>query len=241
MYLPLQVKTTLRTAPRDVAIECFEVALLFLTQAFPNVSVTETSSSFEKHEDKMFKENFKRQSQRMNDVEEKLEELEDVSTTIKDKQTKTQNKVKLLSGKLCDRRKKLQDDLSEKLNDVQENIQKKIESDLSKRSSFSVKAVSDVRAPGILDLKLLPGGLVLVVDYSNSCVKLFNTQGRFIDSQTLDENPWRIAVLNPTSTCDWDVAVTLLDKCQIALLKVTQQRISCKVRKFIMKKLGVPF
>ncbi|GFS23890.1 hypothetical protein ElyMa_001651300, partial [Elysia marginata] len=112
---------------------------------------------------------------------------------------------------------------------------------LSQRSSFSVKAVSDAYVPSICDLKLLPGGLVLVADCINSCVKLFNTQGRFIDSQTLAGHPLRITVLNPTSTCDWDVAVTLRGKHQIALLKVTQQRVNFKVRKLIMKQLGVPF
>ncbi|GFR92080.1 hypothetical protein ElyMa_002609100, partial [Elysia marginata] len=51
-------------------------------------------------------------------------------------------------------------------------------------------------------------------------------KGHFIDSQKLDSQPFCIAVLNPTSTCDWDVAVTLPGKRQIALIKGTQQRIS---------------
>ncbi|GFR70915.1 hypothetical protein ElyMa_003799000 [Elysia marginata] len=99
---------------------------------------------------------------------------------------------------------------------------------LSQRLKISGKAVSDVYVPSICDLKLLPGGLVLVTDLNNSCVKLFNTQGHFIDFQTLDGQPLRITILNPTSTCDWDVAVSLRKKCQIALIKVTQQRISFK-------------
>ncbi|GFR97840.1 hypothetical protein ElyMa_004486800 [Elysia marginata] len=49
------------------------------------------------------------------------------------------------------------------------------------RSSFSVKADSDVHAPYICDLKLLPGGLVLVADWNNKCVKLFNTQVKCIN------------------------------------------------------------
>ncbi|GFR92488.1 hypothetical protein ElyMa_000868900 [Elysia marginata] len=238
----------------------------------------DTSSSFEKRKDKSLKlieESVEQLSKRMNDVEEK--------------QTKTQNKVKELSGKLCDCRKKIQDDLSEKLNDVHENIQKRLDSDLSKlkettalnaqkilglrklwklkprtsqvttattssasslasasatatspgrpiqslsqRLSFTVGADSDNHAPNIVDLKLLPGGLVLVADGNNECVKLFNSQGQFMDSQTLDGKPRRIAVLNPTSTCDWDLALTLAGKYQIVFIKVTQQEISFKVRK----------
>ncbi|GFS23844.1 hypothetical protein ElyMa_003400100 [Elysia marginata] len=52
---------------------------------------------------------------------------------------------------------------------------------LSQMLSFSVKADSDVRDPGIEDVKLLPGGLVLVADGNNSCVKLFNTQVKCIN------------------------------------------------------------
>ncbi|GFR65643.1 hypothetical protein ElyMa_000207500 [Elysia marginata] len=47
---------------------------------------------------------------------------------------------------------------------------------LSLRLSFSVEAVCDAYNPYIADLKLLPGGLVLLADSWNSCVKLFNTQ-----------------------------------------------------------------
>ncbi|GFR98751.1 hypothetical protein ElyMa_001026800, partial [Elysia marginata] len=52
---------------------------------------------------------------------------------------------------------------------------------LSQRSSFSVKADSDVDDPFIFDVKLLPGGLVLVADWSNECVKLFNSQNKEIE------------------------------------------------------------
>ena len=36
-FLLLQVKSTVRSVPRDVGAECFQLALLFLTQAFPNL------------------------------------------------------------------------------------------------------------------------------------------------------------------------------------------------------------
>ncbi|GFR88920.1 hypothetical protein ElyMa_002529700 [Elysia marginata] len=47
---------------------------------------------------------------------------------------------------------------------------------LSQRLSFSVEAGSGDHDPYIYDLKLLPGGLVLVADGNNECVKLFNSQ-----------------------------------------------------------------
>ncbi|GFS05066.1 hypothetical protein ElyMa_001190200 [Elysia marginata] len=99
---------------------------------------------------------------------------------------------------------------------------------LSQRLSFSVKVYPEAGVPLICDLKLLPGGLVLASDFYNSSVKLFNTQGHFIYTHILDGKPLRITVLNPKSTCGWDVAVTLKEKCHIALINVTQQKISLK-------------
>ncbi|GFR64695.1 hypothetical protein ElyMa_001929700 [Elysia marginata] len=48
-------KTTLRTAPRDVANECFNLAIDFLSQALPNISGLETSATFERNKEKMSK------------------------------------------------------------------------------------------------------------------------------------------------------------------------------------------
>ncbi|GFO06004.1 hypothetical protein PoB_003250900 [Plakobranchus ocellatus] len=48
--------------------------------------------------------------------------------------------------------------------------------DLRQRTEFSVKADGDKEDPGINDVKLLPGGLLVVADGGNTCLKLFNIQ-----------------------------------------------------------------
>ncbi|KAK3756657.1 hypothetical protein RRG08_051520 [Elysia crispata] len=44
---------------------------------------------------------------------------------------------------------------------------------------FSVKIDGDKATPDVTDVKLLPGGLIVIADTSNCCVKLFNTQISF--------------------------------------------------------------
>ena len=48
----------------------------------------------------------------------------------------------------------------------------------SQRSTFSVGSSSDTNIPDIMDTKLLPGGLVVLSDSSNECVKLYDWQVR---------------------------------------------------------------
>ncbi|GFO49016.1 hypothetical protein PoB_007552100 [Plakobranchus ocellatus] len=48
--------------------------------------------------------------------------------------------------------------------------------DLRQSAEFSVRADGDKKEPGINDVKLLPGGLLVVTDGSNQCLKLFNIQ-----------------------------------------------------------------
>ncbi|GFO00182.1 hypothetical protein PoB_002668700 [Plakobranchus ocellatus] len=44
------------------------------------------------------------------------------------------------------------------------------------RADFNVKVSADKRTPGIEDVQLLPGGRLVLADYVNMCVKLFDTQ-----------------------------------------------------------------
>ncbi|KAK3801341.1 hypothetical protein RRG08_037916 [Elysia crispata] len=50
---------------------------------------------------------------------------------------------------------------------------------LSQRSTFSARAPDDTKVLNIWDTKLLPGGLVVLSDNSNECVKLYDWQGGF--------------------------------------------------------------
>ncbi|GFN84781.1 hypothetical protein PoB_001128700 [Plakobranchus ocellatus] len=48
--------------------------------------------------------------------------------------------------------------------------------DVRQRADFTVKVTADKHRPGIRDVQLLPGGRLLLVDWNNKCVKLFDTQ-----------------------------------------------------------------
>ncbi|GFO39162.1 haemolytic enterotoxin (hbl) [Plakobranchus ocellatus] len=44
------------------------------------------------------------------------------------------------------------------------------------RADFTVNVTTDQYTPGIEDVQLLPGGRLVLADYNNMCVKLFDTQ-----------------------------------------------------------------
>ncbi|GFR64692.1 hypothetical protein ElyMa_001929600 [Elysia marginata] len=90
------VKTTLRTAPRDVANECFDLAIDFLSQALPNVTGLETSATFERNEEKtskLLEDNFEKLSKRLSGVEQKS--MKNVLTTLREEHSGEISKVQL--------------------------------------------------------------------------------------------------------------------------------------------------
>ncbi|GFN89311.1 hypothetical protein PoB_001581700, partial [Plakobranchus ocellatus] len=75
------------------------------------------------------------------------------------------------------------------------------------RNSFSAK-ITDQRTPEVLDVQLLPGGRLVLADYNNECVKLFNTQGQHLHTLECRSGPLCLAVLDSSATSQ-TLAVTM--------------------------------
>ncbi|GFO41069.1 tripartite motif-containing protein 56 [Plakobranchus ocellatus] len=99
--------------------------------------------------------------------------------------------------------------------------------DLRQRTKFSVRADGDKNEPGINDVKLLPGGLFVVTDGYNSCLKLFNIQGKMLHCLSCNHWPGCLEVLDTSSTSS-TLAVTLPVGQAIDILEVTNQSIQVK-------------
>ncbi|GFO49005.1 hypothetical protein PoB_007551000 [Plakobranchus ocellatus] len=99
--------------------------------------------------------------------------------------------------------------------------------DFRLRAHFSVKVAADKFSPDIEDTKLLPGGLLLLCDFSNDRLKLFNTQGLHIHSLECPSAPRRLAVVDISSISGvYAVAVTLIR--DVHICQVTADRIKSK-------------
>ncbi|GFO46875.1 hypothetical protein PoB_007338000 [Plakobranchus ocellatus] len=100
--------------------------------------------------------------------------------------------------------------------------------DLRQRTEFSVRADGDKKDPYINDVKLLPGGLLVVTDRGNACLKLFNIQGNMLHCLSCNYFPACLAVLDTSSTSS-TLAVTLPVGQAIDILEVTDKSIQVKV------------
>ncbi|GFO06015.1 hypothetical protein PoB_003252000 [Plakobranchus ocellatus] len=98
---------------------------------------------------------------------------------------------------------------------------------LRKRTEFSVRADGDKEDPGINDVKLLPGGLLVVADGGNECLKLFNIQGKLLYCLPCNCSPICLAVVDSSSTPSsrHTLVVTLPKRQAIDILEVTDQRL----------------
>ncbi|GFO28584.1 hypothetical protein PoB_005508900 [Plakobranchus ocellatus] len=95
------------------------------------------------------------------------------------------------------------------------------------RSDFTAKVTADKREPGIEDVQLLPGGRLLLADYGNMCVKLFDTQGQHLHTLECRSLPCRLAVLD-SSSIRHTVAVTLPCCSGIDILEVNGDNMEVK-------------
>ncbi|GFN79751.1 hypothetical protein PoB_000625700 [Plakobranchus ocellatus] len=86
------------------------------------------------------------------------------------------------------------------------------------RTTFIVKVTSGERTPKIWNVKLLPGGRLLLAD--NTSVKLFTTQGQHLHTLECRSEPHRLAVLDSSSIRHTSVAVTLPFRPGIDILEV---------------------
>ncbi|KAK3756661.1 hypothetical protein RRG08_051524 [Elysia crispata] len=92
---------------------------------------------------------------------------------------------------------------------------------LMERRHFSVSIEGDTATPDVTDVKLLPEGLIVIADTSNCCVKLFNTQGRYIFSLKFDHPPVSLVVFDTEAKKKWEVGVSVQGTHSISILEVT--------------------
>ncbi|GFN97993.1 hypothetical protein PoB_002449900 [Plakobranchus ocellatus] len=100
--------------------------------------------------------------------------------------------------------------------------------DVRQRNNFSAASAADQNPPNI-DVKLLPGGRLVLADFNNVCIKLFNTQGQHLHTLKCEINPFRLALIDSseTSSC-FTLAVTLnLIRC-IDILEVVNNQMMVK-------------
>ncbi|GFO28674.1 hypothetical protein PoB_005517900 [Plakobranchus ocellatus] len=64
------------------------------------------------------------------------------------------------------------------------------------RTKFIAKVAKDQYTSDIEDVQLLPGGRILLADWRNEYVKLFDTQGQHLSSLQCTNRPFRLAVLD---------------------------------------------
>ncbi|KAK3782450.1 hypothetical protein RRG08_025473 [Elysia crispata] len=220
----IDVKKTMRTASRERAMEIFEVAIAFLTQVLPKPTNL-GAVSWEK-EDNISREgkDIQRLSKQLSDLDTKENLLE---KKVKKGLMKLTKAKKLYSEEILGLRK-LQAMMKDRIKTSQATAHQRPPQKLSLKTIFSAKVPQDRHDLHIADVKLLPGGLVLLADFGNLCVKLFNQLGQHLHIEVLDAAPLRLALMNPTSTCMWDVALTLSRKPHIAILRITSNSLSLK-------------
>ncbi|GFR97669.1 hypothetical protein ElyMa_000998400 [Elysia marginata] len=236
----------MRVRSSQVAIEAFELALIFLTQIFPDITNIGASSFMEKHDEtsKLWEDKFEGLSKQMSDMESKTQnKISAILNDVKDVANKVdvldQMGVKNVAKILNDLETKMQEESAKRTSQVAAatgclgcsqtttasaaatGSRRPIQG-LRQRSTFSVTA-NDVQS-----IKMLPGGLVVFADRAKYSVKLFNTLGQHISSLTTVTQPLRLAVLDLTSSSGWDVAVTLYKKRLIDIIQVTPQNITSK-------------
>ncbi|GFO00500.1 hypothetical protein PoB_002700500 [Plakobranchus ocellatus] len=97
---------------------------------------------------------------------------------------------------------------------------------LRQRQTFPAKTIADQKETWIQDVKLLPGGRLVLADVVNSCVKLFDTQGQHLHTLECRSGPRRLAVLD-SSSIRHTVVVTV-PLCQVLVLEVAEDNMTIK-------------
>ncbi|GFO03025.1 tripartite motif-containing protein 45 [Plakobranchus ocellatus] len=82
--------------------------------------------------------------------------------------------------------------------------------DVRQRTNFTAKVATDKLTPEIQDVKLVAGGRLVLADWANKCIKLFDTQGQHLHTLVCRSYPSRLAVIDSSglSNCH-TFAVTL--------------------------------
>ncbi|KAK3759980.1 hypothetical protein RRG08_006447 [Elysia crispata] len=221
------VKSTIQTVQEAAAIQCFEMAVTFLTQAFPNMTDSGANGSVDE---------ISKITSELQNMKRSQNQMSNKVTKLTTNNQKFKDKVEELNEKVFTNKTHIQG-----LRKFQRIFESKsgasqvpaaaaaaaamapgpIQS-LRQRTTFSCKIHSDNKRPDVFDIKLLPCNLILLADSNNNCVKLFDTQGQYISTGFFSTfPPRRIAVMDRTSNNSWAVAVTFPDCSTIEMLKVT--------------------
>ncbi|KAK3780312.1 hypothetical protein RRG08_005938 [Elysia crispata] len=176
------VKTKMRSVSREAAVLVFELALLFFTQALPDLDGFESASDVVQVQEKA--------SSFQHKVENDLDKLNEANESNKHQILGLRKLQKLLSDKTkISQTTAVTTPSTTKASASAAATPCRPPKSLSQRSTFSARAPSDSLVPSIVDTMLLPEALVVLSDYNNKCVKLYDWQGRHIHTQALDSNP----------------------------------------------------
>ncbi|GFN79610.1 hypothetical protein PoB_000611600, partial [Plakobranchus ocellatus] len=97
------------------------------------------------------------------------------------------------------------------------------------RTNFTAKVEKDQSTPDIQDVQLLPGGRILLTDWGNKCVKLFDTQGRHLYRLPCRSSPSHLAVLDISGDSKCITVVVTLPNCSaLDILEVARDDITVK-------------
>ncbi|GFO49960.1 hypothetical protein PoB_007646500 [Plakobranchus ocellatus] len=101
------------------------------------------------------------------------------------------------------------------------------------RTNFTVKVAKDRSTPLIVDVQLLSCERILLTDWGNECVKLFDTQGQHLDILQCRKPPHYLAVIDSSGASNCiTIAVTFPGDSAIDILEVVD--VSIKVKKTIL-------
>ncbi|GFO48789.1 hypothetical protein PoB_007529400 [Plakobranchus ocellatus] len=71
---------------------------------------------------------------------------------------------------------------------------------------------TDLHQPDIFEVKVLPGGRLMLTDFGNSCIKLFTTEGEHLNKLQCRNRPYYLAVLDSSDASKCITAVVTLPK-----------------------------
>ncbi|GFO45123.1 hypothetical protein PoB_007162800 [Plakobranchus ocellatus] len=246
------VKAALRSHRREIAAEIFERAIDVLSPDFPDPTSIDGQIKEEEGEDRNELNSMK---DRIAQMEKQLQEVQNERSTLESElesvrqeaQTKcltlelelesvrqeAQTKCLTLESELESIKQEAQINSSMKKNvrrlDTKlESLAIETKDSIKERADFTVKVTADQSTPDIWDVQLLPGGRLLLADYDNKCVKLFDTQGQHLHTLVCRSQPCCLAVLDSSATSH-TVALTLFGSGGINLLEVGLNNMKVKV------------
>ncbi|GFN76994.1 hypothetical protein PoB_000350000 [Plakobranchus ocellatus] len=242
----LAVKTALRSNANEHAAEIFERAIDVLSQDFRDPTSIEGQTEEEAGEDGNELNSLK---DRIAQVEKQLKEAQNTSWTLdlelESVRKEVQNNCSFVKTQFDSTMKKNVRRLDSKIESLKRDLEtlsteRKASSkeaaatsaaaisgplkDVRQRTNVTTKATADQFIPQILDVKLLPGGRLVLADWTNQCITLFKVQGQHLHTLDCRSGPFCLAVLHSQSASNCHtMAVTLPNSRSIDFIEVADQ------------------